>query len=172
MSYFIRQFGRPSGPVGALAEVAHATGIDHSTLMVGRARRRLAASISAGRAEVLEADASRLPLEAGSFDRVFAVNSFAFWRDCPGAIEGVLRVLKPRGRLVIVHQPRGNNATDDACRRFVSATTDRLERSGFVNVHAQFLPLSPIVAGIIAEPPARPTGPDTWEAVVNRPLGA
>jgi len=132
------------------SSAAHVTGIDHSTQMVERARKRLAASISEGRAEVLEADASRLPFEAGCFDRVLAVNSFAFWRDgmvrlkpdtthvvSPGAIEGVLRVLKPGGRLVIVHQP------------------------GFVNIHAQFLPLSPIVAGIIAERPARQTGPNT-----------
>ena len=127
---------------------------------------------------MVDADASRLPCEAESFDRVLAVNSFAFWRDgmvrlkpgmvrlkpdtthtvIPGAIEGVLRVLKPGGRLVIVHQPRGRNATDEACRQFVRETTERLERAGFVNIHAQFLPLAPIVAGIIAERPASLTG--------------
>jgi hypothetical protein len=55
---------------------------------------------------------------------------------------------------VIVHQPRGRDTTDQACRKFASVATDTLQAAGFVNIHTEFLPLSPIVAGIAAERPA------------------
>ena len=201
LTYIIRQFGKPTGPAGALAGFIMATrssnrkrnewgvslldvksgarvleigcgpglaldaicrstsaacvvGVDHSALMVANARKRVERHIESGRADVLEADAAHLPFPKMDFDRILTVNAYAFWRTIPGAIEGVLALLKPGGRLVIVHQPRGRDITDQACRRFASTATDTLSAAGFANVRTAFLPLSPIVAGIIAERPA------------------
>jgi SAM-dependent methyltransferase len=129
-------------------------GVDHSALMVANARHRIERHIASGRADVLEADVAHLPFQKMDFDRILTVNAFAFWRATPGAIERVLALLKPGGRLVIVHQPRGRDATDEACRTFARAATAALESAGFTNIRTEFLALSPIAAGIIAERPA------------------
>ena len=50
----------------------------------------------------------------------------------------MLTLLKPGGRLVIVHQPRGQRATDDASREFARRTVDTLEQAGFVNVRVEY----------------------------------
>ena len=133
---------------------AHVVGVDHSALMVATARRRVKQYIACGRTDVLEGDAAHLPFPKMDFDRILTVNAFAFWRTLPGALEGILALLKPGGHLVIVHQPRGRDTTDEACRRFARAATDTLRAAGFSNVRTAFLPLTPIVAGIIAERPA------------------
>jgi len=135
-------------------EAARVVGVDHSALMVANARKRVERHIASRRADVLEADAAHLPFPKMDFDRILTVNAYAFWRTLPGALEGVLGLLKPGGHLVIVHQPRGRDTTDEACRRFASTATDTLSAAGFANVQTEFLPLSPIVAGIVAERPA------------------
>ena len=83
--------------------------------------------------------------------RILAVNSFAVWRGIPGAVERVFRLLRPGGRFVIVHQPRGRHATDTAARQFAAETTVLLGRVGFRIAETEYLPLSPLVAGIVAE---------------------
>jgi cyclopropane fatty-acyl-phospholipid synthase-like methyltransferase len=92
------------GPGLALDQLCRSTGaarvvgVDHSPLMVATARKRIARCIADGRAEVLEASAAHLPFAAMAFDRILAVNAFAFWRTLPGTIEGALALLKPTGR--------------------------------------------------------------------------
>ncbi|MBM6952609.1 class I SAM-dependent methyltransferase [Enorma phocaeensis] len=78
------------------------TGIDLSSAMVARARGRLA-----GRADVLEGDAERLPFHDESFDLVVCNDSFHHYPDPKRAAFQMWRVLRRGGMLVVgdVWQP-------------------------------------------------------------------
>lgn len=78
------------------------TGVDLSPAMVERARARLA-----GRAEVREADAERLPFHDGAFDLVVCNDSFHHYPDPDRAAFQMWRVLRKGGALVLgdVWQP-------------------------------------------------------------------
>ena len=71
-------------------------GVDLSPAMVERARTRLA-----GRAEVREADAERLPFHDGAFDLVVCNDSFHHYPDPDRAAFQMWRVLKKGGALVL-----------------------------------------------------------------------
>ncbi|HUY32372.1 MAG TPA: methyltransferase domain-containing protein [Pirellulales bacterium] len=53
-------------------------------------------------AGLVAADVTRLPLPAGSFDDVFCVNAFHYFRGPHDALAEMHRVLRPAGTLVIV----------------------------------------------------------------------
>lgn len=86
-------------------------GIDLSPAMVERARARLA-----GRAEVREADAERLPFHDGVFDLVVCNDSFHHYPDPDRAAFQMWRVLRKGGALVLgdVWQPAPARAVMNA----------------------------------------------------------
>jgi arsenite methyltransferase len=81
--------------VGAGGEVV---GVDGSTDMLGVAAHRCA-----GRANVAlhQADATSLPFEDESFDRVLSVQVLEYVRDVEAALRELHRVLRPGGRAVV-----------------------------------------------------------------------
>lgn len=87
------------------------TGVDLSPAMVERARARLA-----GRAEVREADAERLPFHDGAFDLVVCNDSFHHYPDPDRAAFQMWRVLRKGGALVLgdVWQPAPARAVMNA----------------------------------------------------------
>ena len=93
----------------------HLTGIDLSPAMVERARARLA-----GRAEVREADAERLPFHDGVFDLVVCNDSFHHYPDPDRAAFQMWRVLRKGGALVLgdVWQPAPARAVMNAWMPF------------------------------------------------------
>ena len=93
----------------------HLTGIDLSPAMVDRARVRLA-----GRAEVREADAERLPFHDGVFDLVVCNDSFHHYPDPDRAAFQMWRVLRKGGALVLgdVWQPAPARAVMNAWMPF------------------------------------------------------
>lgn len=93
----------------------HLTGIDLSPAMVDRARARLA-----GRAEVREADAERLPFHDGAFDLVVCNDSFHHYPDPDRAAFQMWRVLRKGGALVLgdVWQPAPARAVMNAWMPF------------------------------------------------------
>lgn len=86
-------------------------GVDLSPAMVERARARLA-----GRAEVREADAERLPFHDGVFDLVVCNDSFHHYPDPDRAAFQMWRVLRKGGALVLgdVWQPAPARAVMNA----------------------------------------------------------
>jgi SAM-dependent methyltransferase len=80
-------------------------GIDISEEMARRAARRFAERVSVGRAHVIRADVSALPLAADSFDRAYSVNGVFFWPDPDAALGEIHRVLRPGG-LAVIAGPR------------------------------------------------------------------
>lgn len=81
--------------------VAKAAAIDHSPEMVELARQSNQEAVAAGRAEILQGDAERLPWPDNSFTCT-ANTAMWFFLPRPGNVLAELyRVLKPGGRLVI-----------------------------------------------------------------------
>ena len=91
------------------------TGVDLSPAMVERARAHLA-----GRAEVREADAERLPFHDGAFDLVVCNDSFHHYPDPDRAAFQMWRVLRKGGALVLgdVWQPAPARAVMNAWMPF------------------------------------------------------
>lgn len=91
------------------------TSVDLSPAMAERARARLA-----GRAEVREADAERLPFHDGAFDLVVCNDSFHHYPDPDRAAFQMWRVLRKGGALVLgdVWQPAPARAVMNAWMPF------------------------------------------------------
>ena len=95
------------GPGHALSMLARTrplglvAGIDHSALMVARARRRLNGGRGDAALDLRLGDAGDLPFPDERFDVVFAVNSFHLWPDRERALAEMAGVLKPGGDLML-----------------------------------------------------------------------
>ena len=95
------------GPGEALAEAVSMTrdgfvaGIDHSQEMVDMASARNQRSIIQDRLELTVGDASSLPYEDESFDKVFSINVLHFWEDPALPLAEMRRVLRPGGTAAI-----------------------------------------------------------------------
>ena len=84
-----------SRPIGLVA------GVDHSELMVARAKRRLNGGRGDAALDLRVGDAGDLPFPDERFDVVFAVNSFHQWPDKERALAEMAGVLKPGGDLML-----------------------------------------------------------------------
>jgi SAM-dependent methyltransferase len=95
------------GPGQALEMLAHkvplglVAGVDHSPLMVARARRRLNGRRGDAALDLRLGEAGDLPFPDEKFDLAFAVNSFHLWPDQDRALAEMAGVLKPGGDLVL-----------------------------------------------------------------------
>jgi SAM-dependent methyltransferase len=72
------------------------TGVDASAAMLAVAKRKVG-----DRARLLEGTATKLPVEAQSFDRVFSVQVLEYVEDVSAALAELRRVLRPGGHLVL-----------------------------------------------------------------------
>jgi demethylmenaquinone methyltransferase/2-methoxy-6-polyprenyl-1,4-benzoquinol methylase len=73
-------------------------GVDQSAQMLARARRRFAA-VPAGRVELIEAQAERLPFADASFDGLTFTYLLRYVDDPPATLSELARVVKPGGRV-------------------------------------------------------------------------
>ncbi|MFI7678227.1 class I SAM-dependent methyltransferase [Actinophytocola sp. NPDC049390] len=140
------------GPGVALAELArrsgHVRGIDHSDLMVRRARRRLG-----GQVDVTCTSVARLPDFGEPLDVVLAVNSIGFW---PAPVERLRELrarLRPGGRIALATQPRCPGVTTDAAGQQLR---ELLAEAGFTDLRTELLDLTPAVVCVIAVSPSAP----------------
>ena len=81
-------------------------GVEISAAMVKAATELNAKAISAGRMEIIEADANNLPYENDHFDKVFALNVVYFWTDLTKTVNELCRVIKPGGIIALYLAPR------------------------------------------------------------------
>ena len=77
-------------------------GIDPTPGMLALAQSRAALRRAGARVELVCAGAESIPFPAGCFDAAVAIHSFQFWAEPDKALDGVSRVLRPGGRLVLV----------------------------------------------------------------------
>lgn len=102
-------------------------GIDHSPLMVARARRRLNGRRGDAALDLRVGEAGDLPFPDERFDLAFAVNAFHLWPDPERGLAEMTGVLKPGGDLVLSirdfrvsgrHEPAGKG--QETARRAVN----------------------------------------------------
>jgi len=91
------------GKMLSALRAGHVSGVDVSTAMVGRCRRRFARQIEAGDLDLHCAPVDSLPYPDGHFDKVSSVNSLFFWPDVPRGIREIRRVLAAGGLLVLAY---------------------------------------------------------------------
>lgn len=110
-------------------------GIDFSAESVAVSLRKNAVAVAAGRCEVRQGDASRLPYADGAFELVTAFETVYFWPDVPAAFAEAYRVLAPSGAFLIVNEESGDSrwpAVVDGMRVHTADTlTEWLRAAGF-----------------------------------------
>lgn len=115
---------------------------DHSEIAVALARRRNAAAIEEGRADVRQGGISRMLWPENSFDGALAINNFHFWPDPVEDMRKLLRVLKPGGRAVIgirgaARPLRFEFAGAERGHARADAARKAMELAGFRNIEVQ-----------------------------------
>lgn len=129
------------------AHVQHVAGLDASEIQVRMARKRLAARIAAGTAEVVLGDAMALPWDGGRFSVVGSLNCLKFVPDPRKALGEMHRVLRPDGRLVLTIDKQvdrwGRSGKVDAFGQWQWSVDDMrllMEEAGFADVSVAAMP--------------------------------
>lgn len=81
-------------------------GLDHSSVMIRQARRRLRRLGAGNRVELVEGGVGRLTDWPTTFDCIFSLNVIQFQNDKVGFYEAVSRALVPGGFCLTTYQPR------------------------------------------------------------------
>jgi ubiquinone/menaquinone biosynthesis C-methylase UbiE len=119
----------------SLASGCTAKAIDHSPEMLVLASRRNAEAIAAGRLELREADAARLPFASGEFTAAATMNAFFFFPDPEATLAEVYRTLAPAGRLAIHTSAFAPPLIADHMRVYTDdELTRELEHAGFEQI--------------------------------------
>jgi len=126
-------------------------GVDHSTVMVRRATRRNAVALRAGRVDLRLASVEQLPTFAEPFDKVLAVNTMGMWREPEAVFQALRRLMRPRGRIAIVSQPRCPGATAETTVAAGRERAARLTAAGFTRIRSDTLALKPPVICVLGE---------------------
>jgi len=92
------------GDIVAAAQNVKYTGCDFSETMI-REAIELNNSFAANAKFVLS-DATQLPFNDGSFDKVVTVNTIYFWEDARQILAEIRRVLKPNGIFIVTLRPK------------------------------------------------------------------
>lgn len=120
--------------------VRHVAGVDLSGIQVDLARRRLAARIAAGTAEIVLGDAAALPWPDGRFSAVVCMEAFMAFPDPDRALAEMFRVLRPGGRATLHigdQVPPGTTTHREPGGMWVWSEPDvryMVERAGFTDV--------------------------------------
>jgi SAM-dependent methyltransferase len=127
------------------AEEGYVCGIDHSELMLRRAKRLNAEGIERGVVDLRLASVDDLPAFDEPFDKILAVNAMLFWREPVARLEKLRRLLRSAGVIAVAHQPRGPGASDEAAVREGREMEAALAEAGFSEVRLETLALKPTV---------------------------
>jgi SAM-dependent methyltransferase len=107
----------------------HITGVDRSATAVGRASKRNAGCIAAGKVAVVHADLAEVSFDGPRFDKVFAINVNLFWVQPDGPhLPIVTNLLRPGGRLFLFYEAPTVTRADQVVQTVQAA----LVRHGFM----------------------------------------
>ena len=138
------------GPGIAIRELARLApkgcvcGIDHSDVMARQATRRNADGIRRGFVDLRVGSVDALPAFDPGFDKILAVNALLFWHAPDVRLAELRRLLRPRGLLAVVYQPRGPGASDKAAAASGQEMAAMIARAGFSEVRVETLRLKPV----------------------------
>jgi SAM-dependent methyltransferase len=160
--------------VSEAAEHGFVAGIDPSSAMVRQAKRRNSVAVEAGLVELLCAPAERIPYPAGSFDKVYAINSLQFC-DLPRALQEIHRVLKAGGLVAAAIQPRSPGATERTVDQVDVALQAGLRAAGFASLKRERKLMKPVSCVCVqavkpAESGSAYAGPE--HAAASRPVAS
>jgi SAM-dependent methyltransferase len=130
--------------LGRLAAEGCVCGIDHSELMLRRAKRLNAEGLRRGAVDLRLASVEDLPAFDKPFDKILAVNAMMFWRQ-PVRLEELRRLLRSGGLIAIAHQPRGPGASDETSAAKGREMEAALRQAGFSDVRLEAMALKPAV---------------------------
>lgn len=82
----------------------HLTGVDYSDVSVSLSRELNSDLIAKGMMDIVSGSVMDLPFPDLSFDKVITVESFYFWPDPVESLKEVRRVLKDKGRFLLVSE--------------------------------------------------------------------
>jgi SAM-dependent methyltransferase len=139
------------GPGLAIRELArlaadgYVCGIDHSELMLRRARKLNAEGIRRGVVDLRLGAVQDLPAFDQPFDKILAVNAMMFWGEPVARLEELRRLLRSGGLMAIAHQPRGRGASDETAAAKGRELEAALAQAGFSEVRLETMALKPAV---------------------------
>jgi ubiquinone/menaquinone biosynthesis C-methylase UbiE len=132
--HHVLEFG--FGPGYAVARVAakltigSVIGIDHSAAMYRAASRRNAPLIASGRIHLVCGSNDALGALPSGFDRVYSVNTLQFVSNRLDLLTTMYALLRPGGRLLILHQARVRGATSADSLAFAERLADEMRQGG------------------------------------------
>ena len=135
--------GRTLAMLARRATDGFVAGIDPSDVMARLATRAPPRRRShAGRAEVHEAEAARIPFEDARFDAALAVHVLYFWPEPAVELREIRRVLRPAGTLLLGFRPNGPGARSSLpCSVYHLLSLDAAEKllreAGFEVAHVE-----------------------------------
>jgi SAM-dependent methyltransferase len=136
-----------------LAAEGYVCGIDHSELMLRRAKRLNAGGIERGVVDLRLGSVQHLPTFDAPFDTILAVNATMFWRDPVARLEELCGLLRRGGLIAVAHQPRGPGASDEIAAAKGREMQSDLVRAGFSNLRIETLALRPAVVCALGNRP-------------------
>jgi SAM-dependent methyltransferase len=131
--------------LGRLAREGYVCGIDHSELMVRRAKRLNAEGLGRGVVDLRLGSVEDLPAFDELFDKILAVNATLFWSEPLARLEELRRLLRKGGLIAVAHQPRGPRAGDEASAAWGREMGAALARAGFSEVRLETMAIKPAV---------------------------
>ena len=104
----------------ALKSGCKAAGLDHSPEMVRLARNNNLVSVENGKLEVIYKDAEEIPFNDNKFSKVVMTGVFQFIHNPEEVLKEVLRVLMPKGNLIIYGGSKAMKGTPAAPEPYAS----------------------------------------------------
>ena len=152
---FTRDFARTVGATGLVV------GIDVSETMLARAVRDTRAAELDDRVAYVRGDAAELPFRDRSFDAVCCFAALHLFADPLGALDRMMTVLNPGGRIALFTTARNRTAPLRAAEALVQARSgmrmferheliEALEDRGFVDVRQRVAGFTQFVGGRLA----------------------
>ncbi len=139
------------GPGLAIRELSrnaaegYVCGLDHSELMLRRARRRNADGLRRGVVDLRLGSVDELPAFDALFDKILAVNTMVFGGEPVARLAELRRLLRPGGLIAVAYQPRGPGATDETSAAEGREIAVALIRARFTEVRLETMRLKPAV---------------------------
>ena len=128
-----------------LATEGYVCGIDHSELMLRRAKRLNAEAIERGVVDLRLGSVEDLPAFDEPFNKILAVNATMFWQEPVARLENLRRLLRSGGVIAVAHQPRGPGASDKTSAAKGREIKAALAQAGFSELRLETMALKPAV---------------------------
>ena len=147
------------GPGIAIREIAkrasrgQVLGIDRSAVMRAQAARRNAEAVRLGQVSLIVASIDEPPAFERRFDKILAVNNMGMWSQPASTLKILAGLLRDRGLVAIVSQPRCPGATADTTAAAAAQIAEALDVAGFDSIRVETLDLWPPAACVMGSAP-------------------